>query len=115
MGENKPIEDIKNVDNICMDNTVDSICMDNNVDNNVDNICMDNNVDNICMDNNVDNICTDNKDLSVKEDPCVIPEVKKEAKESKVEFDYWDCYLCTDCSPVKMLGGADGLVNHCRE
>jgi len=45
----------------------------------------------------------------------VIPELKKEVDESKYEFDYWDCYLCTDCSPLKMLGGADGLVNHCRE
>jgi len=45
----------------------------------------------------------------------VIPELKRENDESKYEFDYWDCYLCTDCSPLKMLGGADGLVNHCRE
>jgi len=46
---------------------------------------------------------------------CDNMEVKNEIDESNIEFDYWDCYLCTDCNPLKMLGGADGLVNHCRE
>lgn len=44
-----------------------------------------------------------------------IPVIKKEKEEKEFKFDYWDCYLCTDCDPLKMLAGADGLVNHCRE
>jgi len=43
----------------------------------------------------------------VKKDPNV--------EEKKFEFNYWDCYLCSDCLPLKMLAGAEGLVDHCKE
>eukprot|EP00092_Neocalanus_flemingeri_P039164 GFUD01042626.1.p1 GENE.GFUD01042626.1~~GFUD01042626.1.p1 ORF type:complete len:1187 (+),score=280.23 GFUD01042626.1:76-3636(+) len=42
------------------------------------------------------------------------PKVEKEIEEKKFEFDYWDCYMCTDCFPLKMLAGAEGLVDHCK-
>jgi len=65
----------------------------------------------------IDTVCKANEvqvDLQTNQNT-LIPEVKTEIEETKFEFDYWDCYLCTDCDPLKMLGGADGLVNHCRE
>jgi len=42
------------------------------------------------------------------------PEVQNEIEEKTFEFDYWDCYMCTDCYPIKMLAGAEGLVDHCK-
>jgi len=69
-------------------------------------------------DKDVNNMCKVQEESPVESKlnkSSVSPEIKKEIDESKYEFDYWDCYICTDCSPLKMLGGADGLVNHCRE
>ena len=42
-------------------------------------------------------------------------ETPADDKTSNFEFDYWDCYICSDCKPLKMIAGAEGLVNHCKE